>query len=146
MTHEELVIRAVRWLRNTYGCRVIAAERVSFAGEIPDAIGWKSHQSVLIEAKTSRGDFKRDLKKRFRRRPEEGMGDYRYFITPPGLLRYGELPEQWGLLEVHQKMVRVKKQAQYIGANLRKERTLLVSSLRRKELGVGEKEVELFDA
>jgi hypothetical protein len=91
--------------------------------EIPDAIGWlRSGVSLLIECKASRGDFLSDAVKPSRRsgksgvpgspaltvpKPElkptrktEGLGAYRFYLTPSGLLRPDELPEGWGLLEL----------------------------------------------
>jgi hypothetical protein len=48
MNHQELVERAVKWLYS-YGCGFAVGERVSLnsSGEIPDAIGFKSNQSIL---------------------------------------------------------------------------------------------------
>lgn len=100
MTHAELVERAARWLKGTAGCNVVLAEFVAQVGEIPDAIGWKSCESFLIECKTSRADFLADKKKPWRREPEFGMGVYRYFMAPAGIIKPEELPAGWGLLEV----------------------------------------------
>lgn len=91
--------------------------------EIPDAIGWlRSGVSLLIECKASRGDFLSDAVKPSRRsgkadapgslaptapKPEikpprktEGLGAYRFYLAPSGLLAPDELPEGWGLLEL----------------------------------------------
>jgi len=112
MTHDELVARAVRWLRGTQRCSVVVAETVSATWEVPDAIGWRTaHYSILVECKTSRADFFAEAKHKNRRMPMMGMGRLRYYMTPPGLLGVGEIPENWGLLEVHEKYVRVKLKA-----------------------------------
>lgn len=99
MTHDELVIRAERWLRSI-GCGVTFRELVASvaSGEIPDAIGWRNQRSILIECKTSRSDFFADRAKRFRIRPEDGMGDWRFFMTPPKVVHPEDLPPGWGLL------------------------------------------------
>jgi hypothetical protein len=91
--------------------------------EIPDAIGWlRSGISLLIECKASRGDFLSDAVKPSRRsgkagvsggpepsnaeppikppRKTEGLGAYRFYLAPSGLLHPDELPEGWGLLEL----------------------------------------------
>jgi hypothetical protein len=91
--------------------------------EIPDAIGWlRSGVSLLIECKASRGDFLSDAVKPSRRsgkasapsspaptapKPEiqpprktEGLGAYRFYLAPSGLLAPDEIPEGWGLLEL----------------------------------------------
>ena len=98
MTHEELVKRAERWLMNTIGCSFCLTEFTTIIGEIPDAIGFKNGQSILIECKATRADFLRDKKKRFRKRPELGVGKYRFYLCPPGLIKPYEPPEKWGLL------------------------------------------------
>jgi hypothetical protein len=109
--HDELCGRAARWLKNTRKCRLVLREVVSCARETPDAIGWRWGSSTLVECKTSRADFRRDQKKVGHASPDWGMGEYRYYMTPPGLLRVDELPEGWGLLEVHGRRVRVVHEA-----------------------------------
>ena len=106
MNHKELCERAVKWLRGTAGCGVVISEMASYADEIPDAIGWRSGVSVLIEAKASRADFFAEKKKMARHYPQNGMGKWRFFITKPGLISPDELPEGWGLLEVHGNIVK----------------------------------------
>ncbi len=39
------------------------------------------------------------------------MGQIRYYMTPPGLLKPEEVPGAWGLLEVHGSKVSVRKKA-----------------------------------
>ena len=110
MTHAELVERAARWLRNTVKCGVVSTGNYNVGRSIPDAIGWTSCLSYVVECKTCRSDFMRDAKKFHRRYPECGMGNVRYYMTPPGLLGPDELPEHWGLLEAHANQVRVVRQ------------------------------------
>jgi len=80
MTHDDLVEIARNWLWNAkkgpegtgwkhVPCKVVLTELVS-GMEIPDAIGWHSGRSILIECKTSVSDFKADAKKLFRYAPE----------------------------------------------------------------------------
>ena len=113
MTHDELCERAARWLRNTKKCRLVLQEVVSYAGEIPDAIGWQASTgfSILVECKVSRGDYLRDAKK-WARGSLHSIGQMRFYMTPPGLLCVDELPEGWGLLEVHGRSVRVLRDVQ----------------------------------
>ena len=92
MTHAELVQVAAKWLRAR--CAVVITEMTSGAAEQPDAIGFNSYVSTLVECKTSRADFFADRKKLSR------MGYYRYYLTAPGLLQISDIPEGWGLLEV----------------------------------------------
>ena len=112
MTHDDLVARAARWLRGTQRCSVVITVTESCTYEIPDAIGWRHMgYSILVECKTFRSDFFRDVKYKNCHSPKMGMGQRRYFMTPPGLLGLDEIPQGWGLLEVHEKYVRVKRKA-----------------------------------
>lgn len=117
VTHDLLVQRARHWLENTAGAKVVLTE---FAGgsvggarrsrrEIPDALGWlRSGVSLLVECKASREDFLADDVKPSRLtgkangspRKTEGLGAYRFYLAPAGLLCPDEIPEGWGLLEL----------------------------------------------
>jgi hypothetical protein len=108
MKHEELVERAVRWLYSQ-GCGFAVGERVCAVstGEIPDAIGFRSNCSILVECKTSRADFKADRKKHFRfDSPEQGMGNFRFYLCEEGVISPMEVPEGWGLLYIAGKLVK----------------------------------------
>jgi hypothetical protein len=103
MTHAQLVERAGRWLRNTVRCSCVFTECSSQTlSEAPDAIGWSANgTSTLVECKTTLSDFYRDTHKPSRRHRELSMGANRYYMTVPKLLRADQIPEGWGLLEVH---------------------------------------------
>lgn len=137
MTHRAAVRRVVNHLRVTRGCPVVMAERVTMAtSEQPDAIGWKgsSGASVLVEVKVSRADFHADKDKSFRRVEEQGVGDFRYFAAPHGILTPEDMPAGWGLLEIHENHVRERKSAERKFANKQAEVGMLVSAIRRLEL------------
>lgn len=113
-SHDELCRIAVGWLqrarsKNGPGCQVAISEpRCGYLdGEIPDAIGFRcgvhDEYSTVVEVKVSRADFLADRHKPHRSDEVAGMGLYRYFMTPVGLLRADELPEGWGLIEVNEK-------------------------------------------
>lgn len=103
LTHKELVSIAGRWLRNTEKCSVVLSELVSQA-EVPDAVGWKNRQSRLVECKATRSDFLADQKKHARliipKHYAFGMGTFRYYMVPEGLVVPSEVPKGWGLLQV----------------------------------------------
>ncbi|WP_431229147.1 adenylosuccinate synthase [Burkholderia contaminans] len=111
-THRELCDLAVRWLKLPHsrkgpGCTVAMSEvKGDFNGEVIDALGIRAgvyaECSIVIECKTSRTDYLADAKKPHRIQPERGMGRYRYFMAPEGMLRPTELPAGWGLIEVSQ--------------------------------------------
>lgn len=109
--HKELVARAARWLLTTAGMgRVVTEPAPGWCPEHPDAIGWDMRGwSILVECKVSRSDFLADLRKR-RRWAEAGyagMGQERYFMTPPKLLDPADIPDGWGLLEAGRRVRRV---------------------------------------
>lgn len=136
-THDELVKRAVAWLskpsRGRGACGVVVPELVSYAGEQPDAIGWRGGGfSVLVECKVSRSDFIVDRKK-----PRQGLGagHTRYYMCPPGLIRPDELPENWGLLYCHENKITVEVAAPINEKrDLIGETAMMYSLLRRVEV------------
>lgn len=102
LTHDELCQIACRFLQNN-GFKVAFHDRFVAAvatGEQPDAIGFRNLASCLIEVKCSRSDFLADKKKPFRRMPNQGMGDWRFFMAEPGFIEVSDLPPGWGLLHV----------------------------------------------
>ena len=101
MTHSELIEIGYKWLLSK--CSFAIKELVTHTQEQPDVIGFNANGSFLLEAKASRSDFLSDKKKPFRIIPSEGMGDWRFFIAPKGLIKVDELPELWGLIEVNEK-------------------------------------------
>lgn len=139
MTHAQLVEKAVRWLRG-YRCGVVLSEQACASGEMPDAIGWKQAcHSVLVECKVTRADFLADRAKPFRQKPEKGVGDERFYLTPPSLLKVEELPAGWGLLELrrgHMEMVQASARNLRTAAGFRCEMNLLLASLRRVEVRI----------
>jgi hypothetical protein len=144
-THGFLVHQGYRWLRRI-GCGFAFKEFVAATntGEIPDAIGFSSTESILVEVKVSRSDFLADRKKFFRAMPEQGMGMYRYYLCPKGLIRPEELPDRWGLIYqtgsnlsvIVNKTWRghVRPKEWRIEHNADAERAVLYSALRRLEL------------
>lgn len=112
MTHKELVERAAKWLKGR-GCTVVATELHTNgqSGECPDAIGWRYHQSYVVECKASRADFLTDKNKRFRQNPPLGMGAKRFYMCPPEVILAREIPPGWGLLYVKPRKVEVIKES-----------------------------------
>jgi hypothetical protein len=142
-THKQLVRRAGIWLRNSIGCKVVMEELTSYTanGEIPDAIGWKNNQCIVIECKTSRSDFFADKKKIFRQFSDLGMGHWRFFLTPPNMISNNEIPQGWGLYEVHTNSTRYKGGIKFtntsiapFSSNRDSEVQMLLSSIRRLQI------------
>ncbi|MYM92368.1 hypothetical protein [Duganella vulcania] len=110
--HAQIAGISVAWLQRPIGrlgpgCTFAVNEAgASEPGERGDAFGVRSVAgdccSVLVEAKVSRGDFLRDASKAHRVQPCTGIGTFRYFAAPVGLIGLDELPDRWGLIEVDQ--------------------------------------------
>ena len=97
LTHRELCQIAYKFLKRN-GFKVCFHDRfiaVTSTGEQPDAMGFRNSASCLIEAKCSRADLLADRKKRFRKNPSLGMGDWRFFISEPGIISVEDLPPGW---------------------------------------------------
>lgn len=94
--HQQLVERGARWLMRQ-GFGVVATElTVAGVAEQVDGIGFRATCSAVLEAKASRTDFRADRHKPHRQ--AGGLGNYRFFVCPSGLIQPDELPERWGLL------------------------------------------------
>ena len=103
LSHQDLVNIAYSWALTRGRCGVAFRElnTTTCNREYPDVIGFHSGgHSVLIECKASRSDFLCDKKKTFRKYPERGMGDYRFYCCQTGLIKPEDLPERWGLIWV----------------------------------------------
>lgn len=102
MTHTDLVKIAETWLLRTRKCSFVFTELVCLATpEAPDAIGFRSRYSILLECKISRADFLSDAKKIFRCDSALGAGVYRFYLCPEGIIKPDELPAKWGLIWVN---------------------------------------------
>ena len=140
--HKRLVTLGAKWLlkhspsKSDFSCLksgIVVTEITSFTSESPDVLGFANDdKTVLLEAKISRADFKRDFKKFFRIYPEKGMGDFRMYITPPGLIKKEELPNGWGLLEVdNNDRIKVIQYAEKQESDKRAEHIVLKSIIKR---------------
>lgn len=107
MTHDHLVEKASNFLKYKKNCSVVLKEfcAATKGGENPDVLGWKGGTSYMVECKTSRSDFLADRKKNCRKfNPNNeywnryGVGVYRYYFMPTGLVDPDEIPDNWGLV------------------------------------------------
>jgi hypothetical protein len=139
MNHSDLVARAARWLKSKRYPIVLSDVRITAISELPDVIGFRtSGDSLLVECKASREDFRRDSLKFFRRVPEAGMGYFRWYFAPVGVLKPEDMPTRWGLALVDGERVSIaKKPTPFVERAIRVENTLLVSALRRATEGWG---------
>ncbi len=126
-THDALVKRAAKWLETSQRCSLVIAHGCMAVHEMPDAIGWDSGlTTILVEVKMSRADFLKDRDKSFRKRPEYGMGQQRYYFVPKGIITPKDLPLGWGLVEVSGKSLRkVQSSGRFAKRNIPAEHRLL---------------------
>jgi hypothetical protein len=149
-THSELCKIAEKWLLKAKGCGFALVELCALGenGETPDAIGWRNGYSILVECKTSRADFHSDKKKPFRKMPVLGMGTYRFYMCPAGVIQPADLPEGWGLVWVSETGKAIQKVGPkgncWYGKNaepfkfsekcMKSEQAMMTSALRRLHL------------
>ena len=127
--HDQLVEAGKRWLQRTHP---IVISELATSGEEPDVIGWHQGLSTLIECKASVSDFHADRKKMFRQFPQFGVGNYRWFLTLPGLIKVESLPDKWGLLEITGSKFRTIRKAELFDViDHRHEKSILISTIRR---------------
>lgn len=94
--HERLVAMSGRWLTRE-GFGVVATETSALGvAEEADAIGFRSICTAVVEAKASRSDFLADSRKPHR--SAGGLGVYRFYMSPIGVIDADDLPAGWGLL------------------------------------------------
>lgn len=127
--HTQLIELSAKWLAVKHA--VVITDMSHGLGETADAIGWTCGFSTLVECKASRADFLGDKHKPWRRDPSRGMGNFRYYATPAGMVAPTELPENWGLLEMHRGKLKVIVKARQQKRGASAETSLLVSALRR---------------
>jgi len=146
-THSALVDVAVKYLNGAGKCHAVLADLNMNMGEIPDAIGWSyANHSTLIEVKVSRSDFHADKDKLWRQFPQKGMGRWRYYMVPKGMLspsdlddfsvELGFVPNGWGLLEVDSaKRVRIlRKSMDFKDRHFKGEMKMMIGALRRVQI------------
>lgn len=107
-------------------------------GECPDVLAFKHVlypmrvESTVVECKASRSDFLADKAKPFRKTPELGMGVFRWYFAPAGLVKPEELPAGWGLAETSGRGARaVVCPMHQVAHNVDGELRLLVAAMRR---------------
>ena len=98
MSHSLCVKMATEYMKKR--ASVVLPEFFSHNSELPDVIAFTSRASTVIECTVSRSDFLKDKNKPFRINANQGMGDYRYYCAPKGLIKPEELPRGWGLIEI----------------------------------------------
>jgi hypothetical protein len=138
-THRELCFKAAKYLKNKgiqpfHKCHYVVCdfERI---GECPDAYGFGSCSTQLIEVKVSRADFLSDKHKPWRREPERGLGRFRSYMCPSGVIKPSDIPVNWGLLWVDETgKIEVKVKPEFQESDQGEEMRVLLSILRRENV------------
>lgn len=99
--HGELADIVASYLMTAGRMRIVCKEMYSKLKEVPDIYAIDRIGTYMIEVKVSHKDFWADAKKPFRQRPKEGLGRFRYYACPAGMIKQSELPPKWGLIYVH---------------------------------------------
>lgn len=99
ISHSEGCQIAARYAKTQMNCGIVFVEpNPQLNSESPDAIGFRPGGcSILFEVKVTRSDFTSDKRKPHRIDREKGMGDYRFYACPEGMIKPEELPLGWGL-------------------------------------------------
>lgn len=108
-THKELCDLGVKWLKrhsNGMGCQFAVSEiQTGYSGEQVDVFGYRcnppNYGSFMVEVKVSRGDFLKDISKPHRLNPSTGVGKYRIYMCPEGVIQLDDIPHGWGLIWVN---------------------------------------------
>jgi len=142
MKHEELAVRAERWLRGARRCSVVLGRFVATGVyEVPDAIGWRGKESIRVECRTTRRAVMLEARRLARRDGRDSVGGQRYFLVPPRTVEPADIPEGWGLLECHPKIIRIVRDVDPPDAlsdvraawRLRNEVAMLSTALSRRD-------------
>lgn len=149
MTHSELCIEACRWLRKRNAKHAFAEFQTMTLSEFPDAIGFPAgtwRGPTVVEVKVSIEDFRRDKHKGWRHREkaqigECGMGAWRYYLVPDGMVGADGVPGDHGLLYASKRgsrmrIVEAKKAPLRERRDVGSEMAILCSALQRWELGI----------
>jgi len=139
MTHRQLCFKAASYLRNKgiqhfHRCQYVVCE-LERIGESPDAFGFGGSTTQLIEVKITRSDFLSDKNKYWRIHAWAGLGRFRSYLCPEGIIKESDLPDKWGLLYIDEKgkITRIKD-PEFQECDHMAELQLIVSILRRENI------------
>lgn len=104
LNHQQLVNIGLQWLYNNNMDTLIpkpdilTTELHTSLNEVPDILGFDERMSIKIEVKVSKADFNRDKNKQSFKKPNEAIGNFRYYLISSSFLTLQDLPIGWGLL------------------------------------------------
>ena len=132
MTHKELVKIGKEYLISAKRCNPVFCEKGSAnISEIPDIIGFKANETIVIECKTSVSDFRNDKKKGCRINGK-GLGTQRYYLITYEL--FDNLPAEilagWGIITINiYGAGRIRKSSKEFISDIKQERDFLRSRI-----------------
>lgn len=144
--HYELCCLGARWLRSRKNCepcdgrwKYVAVEVCVNGCENPDIWAFNGWSTIVVEVKVSRSDFLNDQKKYWHLPGNEEClaGNYRYYLTPKGLLTADDLPEGVGLLEYDGKDIMRVIRARRRPVSNHADGIIMASILRREQFREG---------
>ena len=143
MTHHELCcLVAKKFFKrhfNVFGMRntqYVAIELNTICREIPDVFGFGGNYTQLFEVKMTHADFLNDKKKKWKNF-SDGVGEYRTYVCPEGVIDESELPEKYGLLhydEVNEWFWCKRKPEKQSDVDKQSEIQLILSIMRRENI------------
>lgn len=101
--HRKISEKATKFIMRHFNCPIGIVESTAAQSEFLDGYAANYHSSYIVEAKTSRKDFKRDFLKPFRADTARAVGNYRFYACPQGLIQPADLPPKWGLIWVDER-------------------------------------------
>lgn len=102
--HQRLSRLAEKWMRSLGGCEFVMRGMYGTHGEHPDCIGFfirgvtADPFSIVVESVTSQYELCSDGHKTFRRYPNLGMGNFRFYLSDAKDIDLNVIPEHWGYL------------------------------------------------
>lgn len=139
--HYNLCQKGAKWLRSRKHVEMcegqwkyVAVEVCVCGCENPDIWAFNGWSTLVVEVKTSRSDFLNDKKKPWHQAGMEYTlaGNYRYYLTPKGLLKEEDLPQGVGLLEFDGKNIVRKVRAVRHEISNHADGIIMASILRRE--------------
>jgi hypothetical protein len=116
-----------------YNTRYVVVEFYTQNGEYPDVFGFGGNYSQLFEIKLSHSDFLKDNKKKCRN-DFKGIGEFRTYVCPTGIIKKKELPINWGLLYYDEKkgIFTCEQRPEQMVTDYRMELNIAMSIMRRE--------------
>lgn len=107
MIHDGLVQRGIKWLENNpnhqFRCSFVLAKYEQFNEDMPDVMGFSYYHTIVIECRPLNPNNKH-------RKMDWGLGDYRFYLCPPNVIKKSDIPEDWGLLYCHKNKITIEKE------------------------------------